>query len=290
MYLITGATGNVGSALVTQLHQEGHAVRALVRDVSRADRLPDGIEIAVGDLDDVESLTAAARGVDGVFFMQLNPGTAQTENLVAAARAADARKIVALSSIGVRLEPVDHPIGADLAAREAVLRESGLDVTYLRPNAFMSNALWWLPMIREGRVVDATDPGRVACVDPDDIARVAAVTLTEDGHIGHGYILNGPRALTAREQVETIADVLDQDIEFVAVTPEQFARDSVEHGMPAERAEALRQLNEVFRAGRAGVIADDVENITGKAPGAFRAWCERNADALRELPAERVEA
>lgn len=290
MYLITGATGNVGSALVTQLHQQGHAVRAFVRDASRAERLPDGVDIAVGDLDDLESITAAARGVDAVFFMQLNPGTAQTEDMVAAARAADVQRIVTLSSIGARLEPVDHPIGADLAAREAVLGESGLDVTYLRPNGFMSNALWWLPMIREGRVVDATEPGRVACVDPDDIARVAAVTLTQEGHTGHGYILNGPEALTAREQVEIVADVVGRDIEFVAVTPEELARDSVEHGMPAERADALRQLNELFRAGRAGVRTDDVENITGTAPGTFRAWCERNADAFREVATPQVAA
>lgn len=290
MYLITGATGNAGGALVTQLHEQDHAVRALVRDASRAERLPDGVDIAVGDLDDVESITAAARGVDAVFFMQVNPGIAQTENMVAAARAADVQRIVALSSIGVRLEPVDHPIGADLAAREDVLRQSGLDVTYLRPNGFMSNALWWLPMIREGRVVDATEPGRVPCVDPDDIARVAAVTLTQEGHTGHGYILNGPEALTAREQVEIVADVLGRDIEFVAVTPEELARDSVAHGMPAERADALRQLNELFRAGRAGVRTDDVENITGTAPGTFRAWCERNADAFREVATPQVGA
>jgi uncharacterized protein YbjT (DUF2867 family) len=290
MYLITGATGNVGSALVTQLHEHGHALRAFVRDPSRADRFPDGVEIAVGDLDDLESITAAARGAEGVFYMQLNPGTAQTETIVTAARAAGVRKIVALSSIGAVLEPVNHPIGADLAAREAVLRESGLDVTYLRPNAFMSNALWWLPMIREGWVLDATEPGRVAYVDPDDIARVAAVALTQDGHAGHGFILTGPEALTAREQVEIIADVLGRHIEFVPATPDQLARDSVEHGMPAERADAIRQLNELFRAGRAGVRTDDVENITGTAPATFRTWCERNADAFRNVPTDRAAA
>ncbi len=115
----------------------------------------------------------------------------------------------------------------------------------------MSNALWWAPAIRgEGRVVDATDPGRMACVDPDDIARVAALTLTQDGHAGHGYILNGPQALTAREQVEILADVLGRAIDFVDVTPEQLARDSVQRGTPVEEAEAMRNLNELFRAGR----------------------------------------
>jgi len=114
--------------------------------------------------------------------------------------------------------------------------------------------------------------------------------LTQDGHAGHGYILSGPHALTAREQVEIIAEVLGRDIEFVPVTPEQFAHNAVEHGTPAGRADALRQLNELFRAGRAGVVTDDVENLTGTTPGTFRAWCERNADAFREVPAEQAAA
>jgi hypothetical protein len=51
--------------------------------------------------------------------------------------------------------------------------------------------------------------------------------------------------------------------------------------MPAETAEALRNLNELFAAGRAAVRTDDVRNLTGVAPGTFRAWCERNAGAFR---------
>jgi len=48
----------------------------------------------------------------------------------------------------------------------------------------------------------------------------------------------------------------------------------------AERAAALRNLNEMFRVGRAGVIADDIENLTGTAPRTFRQWCERHAAAF----------
>lgn len=110
----------------------------------------------------------------------------------------------------------------------------------------MSNALWWLSTIRgEGRVYDASDPGPTIPVDPYDIARVAALALTEDGHAGNGYILNGPQALTAREQVEILADVLGQVIEFVPVTPEQLAQRSIERGTPEDMAQALRNLNEL---------------------------------------------
>ena len=237
MYLVIGSTGNIGGQLVTQLLDQGHRVRALVRDASRAEQLPSGIDIAVGDLDNAESLTAAARGVDGVFFMQVGPDPRQAQSMIAAANTNSVRKLVVLSSIGTVLEPLPM-IGARIAARDEVFRQSGLDVTYLRANALMSNAMWWLPSIRdEGRVSDATHPGRTAPVDPYDIARVAALALTQDGHAGHGYILNGP--------------------------------------------EALRNLNELFRAGRAGVLADDVQNLTGIAPRSFRNWCETHAGAFR---------
>jgi uncharacterized protein YbjT (DUF2867 family) len=286
MYLITGATGNIGRPLVEQLHEEGHDLRALVRDASRAELLPDGIDIAVGNLDDADSVAAALRGVDGVFLLHVGAGTTQTQIMIDAARSAGVNRLVVLSSIGARLIPLGGFIPGTLAAREDLLRASGLDVTYLRPNGLMSNALWWADEIRESnQVVDPTDPGRQAVVDPDDIARVAALVLTEDGHVGHGYILNGPDALTAREQVETLSDVLGRTIQFVDVTPEQVAKQAIQHGTPPQLAEAMQNLNELFRAGRAGVIADDIENLTGIAPRTFRDWCERHADEFRGVAA-----
>lgn len=278
MYLITGATGNIGHGVVDLLHEQGHEVRALVRDGSRAALLPDGIDIAVGNLDDADSVAAALRGVDSVFLLHVGAGTTQTEIMIDAARSTGVNRIVLLSSLGARLRPLPM-IGAILAAREDLLRASGLDVTYLRPNGLMSNALLWADEIREkNQVTDPTDPGRQAVVDPDDIARVAALVLTQDGHVGHGYILNGPEALTAREQVEILSDVLGHTIEFNAVTPEQVAHEVIEKGTPAQLAGALQNLNELFRAGRAGVITDDIENLTGVAPRSFRDWCEQHAD------------
>lgn len=279
MYLVTGATGNVGGALARQLHEQGHSVRAFVRDPSRAAGLPAGIELAVGDLDNPGSVSKAVQGVDGIFLMQAGAGTEQTKTMIDAARAAAVPKIALLSSVGARLQPLPI-IGAALAAREQVMRESGLGVTYLRPCSLMSNAFWWLDSIRKGKVIDPTSTGRMGLVDPGDVARVAAVALTEDGHVGKGYFLTGPEALTSREQIEIIAEVSGRSIDFEDTTPHEFAQAGIQRGTPPELASAMENLNELFRASRAGFVTDDVENITGMAPRTFRDWCERNAAAF----------
>ena len=281
MYLVTGSTGNIGNPLVDLLAEQGHRVRALVRNAARANRFPDGVDIAVGDLGDADSVGKAVRGVEGVFLLFVDPGTNQAEIMIEAARAAGVRKIVLLSSIGARLEPKPL-IGEGLADREEVLRQSELDVTYLRPNTLMSNTLAWADPIRHtGRVLDSTGPGRMPCTDPEDIARVAALVLTQEGHAGHGFILNGPEALTSREQVDILADVLGRHIEFQDTTPEQFAKEAIAHGTPPDFANAVQDLNKMFRTGRAGVLSDDIENLTGLPPRTFRDWCQRHADAFR---------
>jgi uncharacterized protein YbjT (DUF2867 family) len=202
--------------------------------------------------------------------------------MIDAARSAGVNRIVLLSSVGARIFPIAGFIPQTLADREDLLRASGLDVTYLRPQSLMSNALSWASGIREAnRVTDPTDPGKVIPVDPEDIARVAARVLTEDGHAGHGYTLGGPEALTAREQVEILSDLLGRAIDFVDVTPEQAAREAIEQGTPEALAKATQDLNEMFRNRLVGQTSDDVENVTGVAPATFRDWAERHIDEFR---------
>jgi uncharacterized protein YbjT (DUF2867 family) len=282
MYLVTGATGHVGGPVARQLHEQGHSVRALVRDPSRAASLPAGIELAVGDLDDPASVSKAVTGAEAIFLMQVGTGTEQTKTMIAAAHDAAVPRIVLLSSAGARLLPLDaNPMGAAFAAREQILRESGLGVTYLRPSAFASNAFAWRDSIRTGKVIDPTGDGVLAVMDPEDIARVAVAALTEDGHVGKGYLLTGPQALTAREQVATIAEVTGHPIDFQDVTPHEFAQAAIQQGTPPEQAHLMERLNEVFRARRSVNITDDVENITGTAPATFRDWSQRHAGAFR---------
>jgi uncharacterized protein YbjT (DUF2867 family) len=206
VYLVTGATGHVGGPVARQLHEQGHRVRALVRDPARAASLPAGMEVAAGNLDDPETVAKAVTGAEAIFVMRVGTGTGQTTTMAAAAQDAGVARVVLLSSAGARLLPLDaNPMGAAFAAREQILRESGLGVTYLRPDAFASNTFRWRDAVRAGKVTDPTGDGVLAVIDPDDIARVAVAALTDGGHVGKGYLLTGPQALTSHQQVAAIA-------------------------------------------------------------------------------------
>jgi UDP-glucose 4-epimerase len=155
--LVTGATGKVGSRLAKRLAQRGEQVRALVRNPALAADLREArIELAEGDLLQVDSLAAAVRGVDAVvhcaaFFRGATPEQARavndlgTQHLAGAARAASVKRFIFTStglvygSNGGRLAREDDPCAptmaypvSKLAAERFLLAVEGLDVHVLR--------------------------------------------------------------------------------------------------------------------------------------------------------------
>src|SRR6185437_5489832 len=89
MYLVTGSTGNVGSAVVAALAAVGQPVRALVRKPRG-----DASGQVVGDLDDPASLRPALDGATGVFLL---PGYADMPGILAEVVRAGVGKVVLLS-------------------------------------------------------------------------------------------------------------------------------------------------------------------------------------------------
>jgi len=281
MLLVTGATGHVGRELVRELDARGAAFRVLVRDPARAAGLPDRAERVIGDLDRPATLAAAMDGVERLFLLVPGIGIEHTEHAVAAARAAGVRHVVYLSSYAVIGDPVPA-MGRWHREREELIRASGIPATFLRPGGFMTNAFDWLPTLRAGGyVLDPVGPGRVAPIDPADIAAVAAVTLTEDGHGGEQYLLTGGETFTVAEQVQILAKATGRDIEIRAVaTPAEAVRFRYPHGAPQALADALIEGLTLMRADTVGVRTDTVRRLLGRAPRTFADWCARNAAAF----------
>ncbi|BCJ47239.1 hypothetical protein GCM10010168_71720 [Actinoplanes ianthinogenes] len=188
------------------------------------------------------------------------------------------RHIVHLSSANVLGDPMPA-MGRWHHDREELVRASGIPATILRPGAFMTNALDWLPTIRaDGFVLDPIGPGRYAPIDPADIADVAAVALTEEGHQGKQYVLTGEETLTVTEQTRTLAMAIGRHLDVRPVnSPEEAVRARFPHGAPPALAAALIEGFALMRADTIGFRTDTVRRIPGRAPRTFTEWCTRNA-------------
>ena len=278
MLLITGATGNVGRELVDQLDAAGAKLRILIRDTARAAGLPERAERAIGDLDRPGTLPPAFDGVDRLFLLTPGIGLGHTAHAVAAAQAAGVGHIVHLSSFHVLVDPMPA-MARWHHDREEMIRASGIPATFLRPGGFMTNALDWLPTIREaGFVLDPVGPGRYAPIDPADIAAVAALALTDDGHQGKEYALTGEETFTIAEQVQIVAAAVGRDLELRAVaTPQEAVRFRFPNGAPPALANAIIEGFTLMRSDTVGFRTDTVRRLLGRAPKTFADWCTRNA-------------
>jgi uncharacterized protein YbjT (DUF2867 family) len=282
MILVTGGTGNIGRELVRELDARGAKFRVLVRDPARGAGLPERAERVVGDLGEPATLMSALDGVDRLFLLTPGIGTAHTAHAIAAADAAGVSHIVHLSSFNVLGDPMPA-MGRWHHEREEMVRACGIPATFLRPGGFMTNALDWVPTIRGGGfVLDPVGPGRYAPIDPADIAAVAALALTEDGHQGEEYVLTGDETFTVTEQVRIIAEAIGSDIEIrAAATPAEAVRSRFPNGAPPALADAITEGFTLMRADTVGFRTDTVQRLLGRRPRTFTDWCARNANAFR---------
>jgi uncharacterized protein YbjT (DUF2867 family) len=209
--LVTGATGNVGKYVVSQLAEAGLDVRALVRNPDKA-WLPDGVEAVRGDLTAPETLEAALEGVESVFLLW--PGyAAETAANVVSTIAKHARRVVYLSADVEDLADDEEP-ALFHQELERLIRHSGLAWTFLRPGGFASNTLGWAEQIRQGLVRWPFGQASRALIHEKDIAAVAVHVLTSAGHTGGKYVLSGPEQLTQAEQVRVIGEVAGHEVRW----------------------------------------------------------------------------
>jgi uncharacterized protein YbjT (DUF2867 family) len=270
-YLVTAATGNIGSATLNALLNAGERVRA----VSRSEReWPEGVEGVVADLDDPDGLRSAASGVRGAFLM----AGYQSEAGLLEAVPREAH-VVLLSSSAAPSGVTENAVARYHIESERAIEASGHPWTMLRPNSFMANALRWRDQIAVGDVVRAPFGDiPVAVIDPADIGAVAAIALTRSGHAGQRYRLSGPEALLPGEQVEQLGEALGRPLRFEAL-PDDQGRAEMREQMPAAYVDAFF---EIFRGGLADetTVRPAVQSILGRPPGTFAAWAAANAAAF----------
>ena len=279
-YLITGATGHIGSKVVERLLRSGQRPRVFVREAEKArSRFGRDVEVFVGDLEHPESLKPALAGSDAVFLINTGPEIARRDDAAAKlAKAAGVKHLVKLSALSAAQELA---IGAWHAQGEAAIRASGVPFTFLRPAGFMSNVLEWATSIRaEGVVRACTGGGSVAYIHPDDVAAVATKVLLTEQHKGESLHITGPEAMSYSEMTAAIGAVIGKALRFECISAVEVQKRLVARGIQITEAEALVSLWCAIREGYLASVTDRVNQILGEKPITFQHWAGQNAAAF----------
>ena len=265
--LVTGATGTVGTQVVSQLVERGADVRALVRDAGKA-RLPVGVDVVQGDLLDVDAVRAALGGVSTLFLLNAVVPDEFTQALVTLnlAREAGIERIVYFSVIHSDLY-VNVPHFAGKHAVERMIEQMGLNATVLRPAYFINNDLSLKDAIL-GHGVYPMPVGNkgLAMVDARDIGEVAAIELLRREQAPAPLPPNridvvGPDLLTGPGIAAIWSEVLGRSITYAGDDTAAFER-TVRGSAPPWMAYDMRVMAERFQSDGMIPEAGDAERLT----------------------------
>lgn len=264
--LVTGATGTVGQQVVHNLVQRGAQVRAFVRDLEKAN-FPASVEIAKGDLLDVDSMRAAFQGASTLFLLNGVVPDEFTQALaaLAIAREVGIQRIVYLSVIHSDLY-VNVPHFAGKYGVERMIEQMGLNATILRPAYFMDNEITIRDAIQSYGVYPMPIGAKgLAMIDARDIGEIAALELirreTADAPLPMTRInLVGPDTLTGPDAAAIWSDVLGREVVYPGDDPAGFEQ-TLRQFMPSWMALDMRLMAEGFISEGMTPDAGDVERL-----------------------------
>jgi len=229
--LVVGGTGTLGRQIVRRALDQGHQVRCMVRTPRKAAFLTEwGCELTRGDLLEPASLDYALEGqealIDAATARATEPGSAYAidwtgkQNLFAAARRAQLKRVVFLSLLGATQHP-DVPLMDIKACTEQWLAASDLDYTILQGVAFMQGLIsqFAIPVLESQTVWVSGSPTPLAYMNTQDVARFAVAALDRAETVRRSFPVVGPRAWTTGEITQLCERLSGKDARVVRVPP-----------------------------------------------------------------------
>ena len=238
MLLLTGATGQVGSALLGRLLAEGTPVRCLVRDPRRLGTRRVRVQIALGDLADPPSFRNAMRGVDTVVHLAAairdqprgsieELGGIATWRMVQAAERAGAERFLFFSALCASTHSRARFLRAKALAEQAV-REAGMRSVVFAPSLVYAPGDRWLTLLERLALLPAmpvSGSGR-ALYQPiwaEDAAECVMAALRAPDTAG-SFELAGPQTLSHEQIVREVLRALRRNRPLVHLPTPVVAR------------------------------------------------------------------
>jgi uncharacterized protein YbjT (DUF2867 family) len=286
MFLVTGASGTMGRAVLNEVAKTSAPHRAMYRSATEAAKAPAGTSTVIADFSKKDTLPAALEGITSVYLVcSPIPQLIELEwNMIDACVAAGVGHIVLNSAMGAREWRKSFPSWHRRV--EDKLKSTKISFTILRPNSFHQNVLtYFAPSVRtQGVFHSSMGNAAVSFLDVRDIAVVAAKALAGGDHAGKTYELNGPEALNYAELAEKIATHSGRDVQYMDIPAEKQRQAMLASGMPEWQADALLDLQAYYVKGKGGKVDGHLEQLVGRPPITMDQFLAEFAGAFRSEP------
>jgi NAD(P)H dehydrogenase (quinone) len=280
--VITGATGQLGRHVISSLLRLDVQLPDLVAAGRNADKLGALRELGLAtvrvDYTEPATLDEAFAGAETVLLIsssEVGVRVPQHRNAVDAAVRAGVSRLVYTSALGAdrgKLLLADEHL-----ATEQAIADSGLPYTILRNGWYTEN---FEPALRHaettGVVLASAGDGRVASATREDYAEAIAAVLAQDGHAGQTYELSGDVAWSFDELAAALTEVLDREVTYRRLTPEQHLAELERTGVDESTARFLVALDANIEDGALDLVTGDLSRLLGRHTTLL-------VDALREM-------
>jgi len=284
--LITGASGQLGKSVIKHLLNKVEAknLAVLVRNEEKASDLkPLGIDVRIGDYTNYESLLAAFKGIDKLYFISgsdFEGRSKQHENVVNAAKEVGVKHVV-YTSFMRKDESSASPISfvvADHIETEIWLQESGMNYTFLRHNLYMDMLPLFMGenVLKTGLIYQPAGNGKVAFTLREDMAEVASHILTSKGHENKTYDITSDKAYSYNDIASILTDITGKTIAYSSPSVEEFNKTMTEAGVPEMYISLFAGFAQAMEQGELDHCNSVMEQLIGRKATSM-------ADYLREV-------
>ncbi len=279
MIIVTGASGQLGHAIVEQLAARIPAdlIGVSVRDPAKAANLKAlNVRIRHGDFEDSASLRRAFEGATQVLLVSSNARAsggdplAQHRRAIDAACAVGARRIVYTSHMAASASSAFPPM-LDHAATEEMLAQCGIAWTALRNGFYAASGIRLMGDALQSGVIETARDGKVAWTAHADLAEAAAVILAKEGlYEGATPPLTGPEALDFDDIAAIASDLVGRPVRHETLSDEALRGKLVARGVPDVAMSTLLGLFAASRKGEFATLDPTLGNLLGRAPLTMR--------------------
>jgi uncharacterized protein YbjT (DUF2867 family) len=261
MNIIQGASGQVGSAIVTNLVKKGEPVKGIVRSKEKAEQLKKkGADSAIADVFDQQAITEALEKGSTLFVITPETGKGDDilgdtkkslQNIRKAIEKSPVKKVVGLSSIGAQY---DKGTGNLLMSYflEHAFKDLDIEQSYIRPAYYYSNWMAYLPVVKESGILPTFFPVdlSIPMISPMDVAKFATDIITNDDSGNKIYEASGPASVSSAGVAEAFSKALHKDVKAKQIPRDQWPSTLKKIGFSEDAIKNYIEMTDMVISGR----------------------------------------